>query len=924
MPATYNERSWAIDLIAHLNRLLADQRLEVERAGGEHTIRDEAGPLFPDVLLFGDRAGQAILQGWELKMPDTSVTDAELIRNAERKARGLGLNSFVVWNVDQAVLYVADEGLEEYEPEKHWSLPGGPAHERENVADRRSDWEALAKTILQDVSRLFGEGVLRDRTLVEAFSDRVLIETFFENVPQAAEHLQEAARRDNRFQAEVDLWWSRIKEEHAGEEKLDVLARRSLAGWISKFVFAHVLKVACADAQRVEILAEDATAADAQAVFERISQTCNFSNIFREQIGEDRVAGRTWAQLLQVNGFFAELDIAAVGAEATQALLRSTVSAAKRKAAGQFTTPPALARLLVRVAARDRTGVIFDPCCGTGTIPAAAYEEKRNAGQPADDALATVWASDKFAFPLQAATLSLSRPEHMDELLHVFQKDVVDLEIGSDLVFRDPSSGAEIRKPLPAVDCIVSNLPFVQFEDVEEANPTIGRINERIDALAGEEVRLPGRSDLYAYLPFHLWTLLADGGRTGLVLSNAWLGTDWGRDFRRALQQFYRIEKVVVSGRGRWFQNAEVVTTLLVLEKRKAVGPPDPGEETAFIVTKKALDELDGEDDLRQLASRVTLDREEPEWTTVQTHTAEEIEHFEDFGVEWSGLFADVSWLEDAERELIAAGDLFEIGRGKKTWINDLFYPREGHGIESAYLKGVLKRPASAEGLVAEPDIEAFSCSRSIEELEQRGDQGALRWIRKFASSTRRGESVKEYLRERKPSRLYWYEMRADTLADLVLPVNPYRRLFVPKLRKRSFVDQRFTRFTLTDESAHADLCHALLNSVVGLFFIEALGFGRGLGALDLSTTRAKRQLHMLNPHCLDSRQQENITQAFRPLLDRSVKTLPEELAREDRQAFDRVVLEAFGLANLHDQIRRSLEALYDIRMAAKIGEERV
>jgi 23S rRNA G2445 N2-methylase RlmL len=32
------------------------------------------------------------------------------------------------------------------------------------------------------------------------------------------------------------------------------------------------------------------------------------------------------------------------------------------------------------VAARDRTGVVFDPCCGTGTIPAAAYAEKRDAG----------------------------------------------------------------------------------------------------------------------------------------------------------------------------------------------------------------------------------------------------------------------------------------------------------------------------------------------------------------------------------------------------------------------------------------------------------------------------------------------------------------------------------------------------------------
>jgi hypothetical protein len=155
-----------------------------------------------------------------------------------------------------------------------------------------------------------------------------------------------------------------------------------------------------------------------------------------------------------------------------------------------------------------------------------------------------------------------------------------------------------------------------------------------------------------------------------------------------------------------------------------------------------------------------------------------------------------------------------------------------------------------------------------------------------------------------------------DTLADLVLPVNPYRRLFVPKLRERSFVDQRFTRFTLTDASVSADLCHALLNSVVGLFLVEALGFGRGLGALDLSTTRAKRQLHMLDPRRLSSKQREQIIQAFRPLLDRPVEELSAELARDDRQAFDQTVLDTFGLGSLHQQIREALRELYDIRMA--------
>lgn len=97
--ATYNERSWAIDLIGHLKHLATANNRSIKDAGGEQTVKAEGGSLFPDVLLFGDRATARILQGWELKMPDTGIDDFEFRDNAETKARALGLDSFLLWNV---------------------------------------------------------------------------------------------------------------------------------------------------------------------------------------------------------------------------------------------------------------------------------------------------------------------------------------------------------------------------------------------------------------------------------------------------------------------------------------------------------------------------------------------------------------------------------------------------------------------------------------------------------------------------------------------------------------------------------------------------------------------------------------------------------------------------------------------------------
>ena len=72
-------------------------------------------------------------------------------------------------------------------------------------------------------------------------------------------------------------------------------------------------------------------------------------------------------------------------------------------------------------------------------------------------------------------------------------------------------------------------------------------------------------------------------------------------------------------------------------------------------------------------------------------------------------------------------------------------------------------------------------------------------------------------------------------MADFVTSVNPDKRIFISRLNEKSFVNQRLIRFTSLKFDTDLELSHALLNSLMGIFFIEALGFGRGLGALDLS-----------------------------------------------------------------------------------------
>lgn len=166
--------------------------------------------------------------------------------------------------------------------------------------------------------------------------------------------------------------------------------------------------------------------------------------------------------------------------------------------------------------------------------------------------------------------MTLAKPNNIGKVLNIFREDVIDLEIGKDITFKDPSNGNDVIKQFPTVNYIVSNLPFIKSKEIEVLNPNITEINNFIHEEADTTITLSGKSDIFAYIPFYLHKLLSENGKIGLILSNAWLGTDYGEIFLALIQKFYDIETVVISGKGKWFDNADVVTTFLIAKKTKS------------------------------------------------------------------------------------------------------------------------------------------------------------------------------------------------------------------------------------------------------------------------------------------------------------------------------------------------------------------
>ncbi|GAB4301429.1 MAG: hypothetical protein Kow0090_16940 [Myxococcota bacterium] len=161
---TYNERSWAIDVISQINAFALRLSKPIRRAGGEVTLRSTQKSLFPDILLYGDERSGSILQGWELKMPNTPINDFAFIQNAEQKARLLNLNSFLIWNANTAHLYILTADGK-YEIKESWNTPGITT--REQVKENEEGWISTLYEILTVLNDYFEQGILRHRTAID-------------------------------------------------------------------------------------------------------------------------------------------------------------------------------------------------------------------------------------------------------------------------------------------------------------------------------------------------------------------------------------------------------------------------------------------------------------------------------------------------------------------------------------------------------------------------------------------------------------------------------------------------------------------------------------------------------------------------------------------------------------------------------------
>ena len=910
MPAIIrrNERSWAIELISYINSYTSTNNLSIKKAGGESTISVQRGnSMFPDVILYGSNDQSIILQGWELKMPDVPIEDECFIKDAQRKADALGLNSCLIWNFTYAVLYVKSTNRG-FQKEKQWSDTSF-IRTRDDVATHRRDWEILLEAILVEINQYFVSGEFRQSTIGDVISNTTFATLIDRNKGLIADELKHRAFSNAVMSAYIDNWWSDINTEYEHDESdcFNAYAKTIILNWTNRLVFAHIIKSRQNGALVVNEIDETTTPANANHIFQKITNTCDFFNVFEELKYNDAIPDASWKDFVELSLFLKTNGIDKLDQRALQNILEKTVNVNKRAINGQYTTPEKLAEILVRLTVLDWNVQFLDLCCGTGTIPKAAIQRKMRLLEP-KEAIESVWASDKNAYPLQAANISMTDSNTINIANRIFKHNALDLSVGEVIPIVDPITGTTMQLTLPRFGAIAANLPFVEFERISD--------DDRYYIFSNHfTVKLDGRSDLYCYITLKANDLLDEGGRLGIITSNSWLGTSAGQRFYNAISTVYDVKQVHISGKGRWFQNADIVTTIIILEKKS----PSGEKGIDFYLWKASLTELE------QNASKVdklinsALLRQELDSQIVERsyYSTTQITKLLSYNISLNALFHKVDWLDDVYPKLIRVSDVYSVFRGSRRGWDAMFYPKDGeHSIEPIFLENVLINAREVETLDATADDKAFCCSMAYDDLRRQSYYGALEWIDKFKDQKNGvGKLLPEVL---KKTNMYWYELQKNEMAEVFTSMNPDQRLFFARFKEPSFVNQRLIGLKHKSQYPDVDLNHALLNSIIAIFYIEASGFGRGLGVLDINKNSIAN-CYMPNPRYISPSNRDIIIEKFNTLKRRKIMRISEELNDSTRIDFEKTVLSCLGLDGFFERIKASLLSMQKTRGTARI-----
>ncbi len=584
-----------------------------------------------DLRIYRKGSSTPVLAG-EVKLPGTpegrSPYDPLLMQDAYNKADNIQAPYFFTWNVNTFVLFDRsrwnapmiqrrvkdwDSGLDLNSPHE-CSLPEVQKHLREK----------FLPAVFNEIADIVEGKIIEWGMPPDSIFIRSLESHLFLPIRATRDYLALNTSQNTTFAAQLQSWmaaemnWTFDPSNPDNwRDTLERAARTLCYVFCNRAIFYEAIRAKYPDSLDELHMPKRPKNAHAgiygyfRSQFQRaVIESGDYEPIFYPQV--DDWAGAlifaSEAACYGWNGVFtnlAQYNFRQIPYDIIGGIFQKLISPEERQKFGQFYTNEDIIDIINAFCIHRAGDRVIDPACGSGSFLVRAYHRKAWLSEHAGSGnrrhdhrkehfqlLQEIYGSDIALFAAHLATLNLASRHIGDEENYPYiargnffelveQRDRFCFVPGSPL----PNGEKErIPIPLPAVDAVVGNPPYVRQEHIpkrseltrqkgeskEAHNVRLKNTKEHLQDLCKKlwpGLKLSGRSDLHCYFWPAAASLLKENGYFGFLTSSSWLDVEYGFAMQGWMLQNFKLIAVIESLDEPWFQDARVKTAVTILQR---------------------------------------------------------------------------------------------------------------------------------------------------------------------------------------------------------------------------------------------------------------------------------------------------------------------------------------------------------------------
>ncbi|MBU4501688.1 MAG: N-6 DNA methylase [Nanoarchaeota archaeon] len=896
---------------------------------------------YPDFILM-DKGGKG---GFLIEFKDTSwhPYDPEVVEDAFLKASRLNLKYFGTCNFNKLVIWKADLDvplMEKYVLE--YDLV-----KLRTINDLKSpiiisQLKKRLGEVIPELERIYyGKIIIKKKPIDEFFIEllRTAIDTFSFSI---SAEVQKNFKTKEKFKEDILAWF--LEHGWKFEDNLDnydKISKQYLLLLVNKMLFYNALRVHHPDLEEIRFTKdEDSTKFNEElkkysASVLKIDYESIYSTNFIESIPiPDEIIPRLASF---INSLSDKYDFSKVNYDIMGRIFENLIPSDERHKLGQYFTDSNIVDLINGFCIRSPDDLILDSSCGAGTFLVRAYNLKKMLypTKKHEEIIQELYGFDisKFASHLTSINLTIKDLSAKESYPRIINDDF--FNIRQNHIFKEyfkskSLSGKLVNVKIPLMDCLVGNPPYTRQEELTQ---TFGiKYKQKLSNIIKGEfgITVDGQASIYVHFFIHNTTFLKERGRFGYITSNSWLDVTYGKTLKKFFLDNYRILAIIESGIERWFEYADINTSIIILEKCSEKNKRD-NNLVKFVQFKDKLESyfshVEASEELE-----ITLKREKKRYNEIIS-LIKKINKgdlfLEDISIKiipkkQKELYDEKKWslylrAPKIYFDLIKSDYMTRLDKrikvvgGMITGDNDFFYidksKRTQYGLEEEYLLPVIKSPRDIKSILINSKEHKYSILNVTEPKSKLKGTQVLGYIEM-------GERSKINKKPTFKGRDPWYKinLKKAHLLWVDLRGNRHTTHFNEKLLP---FEHNFYGLETIKESDNKIYC-ALLNSTLTWFYIEVLG-RRGLGGGAIRLVKDDIvDFPIIDAEKLTKSQKDKILSLFEPMSKRNIKNCEEELKEKDRIKLDSYLFKILKfdkkqIKEIYSKTRELVKARYQI-----------